>query len=91
MDKRLSGAFSVKEIVDDDNAPRLRDTGKSVIGEISLKTYINGVEYASLLCLNQLTEELAMQSVLGKSGTGERWLCRSRYHPAGQPPGQRKY
>jgi len=60
MDQRLSSAFSVKEIVGDDNAPRLRDTGKSVIGEISLKIYINGVEYASLLCLNQLTEELAI-------------------------------
>ena len=36
------------------------DYEKDVIGEISLKIYINGTEYASLLCLNQLTEELAI-------------------------------
>jgi FdhD protein len=38
----------------------LYDREKDVIGEISLKIYINGTEYASLLCLNQLTEELAL-------------------------------
>jgi FdhD protein len=39
---------------------RLLDCDKDVIGEISLKIYINSTEYASLLCLNQLTEELAI-------------------------------
>jgi FdhD protein len=60
MDERLYGAFAVKEIVCDGAAARLADTEKSVIGEISLKIYINGTEYASLLCLNQWTEELAL-------------------------------
>lgn len=60
MDERLCSAFSVKEIVSGDGAVRLSDTEKDVIGEISLKVYINGTEYASLLCLNQLTEELAL-------------------------------
>jgi FdhD protein len=60
MDERLNGVFSVKEIICNDNAAKLRETEKSVIGEISLKIYINGTEYASLLCLNQLTEELAL-------------------------------
>jgi FdhD protein len=39
---------------------RLQDTEKLVIGEISLKIFINGTEYASLLCLNQFIEELAL-------------------------------
>jgi len=60
MDERLYGVFTVKEIICDGDAVRLDDTEKSVIGEISLKIYINGTEYASLLCLNQLTEELAL-------------------------------
>ena len=60
MDERLYSDFTVQEIICDDGSVRLRDTEKSVIGEISLKIYINGTEYASLLCLNQLTEELAL-------------------------------
>lgn len=61
MDERLYAAFNVKEIVSDNGrAVRLEDREKDVIGEISLKIYINGTEYASLLCLNQLTEELAL-------------------------------
>ncbi|MDQ1278519.1 MAG: Sulfur carrier protein FdhD [Thermodesulfobacteriota bacterium] len=60
MDERLYGVFTVKEIICDGDKARLDDTEKSVIGEISLKIYINGTEYASLLCLNQLTEELAL-------------------------------
>jgi FdhD protein len=60
MDERLFSAFNIKEISSDNGAIRLRDCEKDVIGEISLKIYINGVEYASLLCLNQLTEELAI-------------------------------
>ena len=60
MDERLYNDFSVKEIVCKDEAAALRDVEKSVIGEISLKIYINGTEYASLLCLNQLAEELAL-------------------------------
>lgn len=60
MDERLFASFSVKEIVSENGVPRLCDREKDVIGEISLKIYINGTEYASLLCLNQLTEELAL-------------------------------
>lgn len=61
MDERLYATFDVKEIVSDkDQTVRLEDKEKDVIGEISLKIYINGTEYASLLCLNQLTEELAL-------------------------------
>src|SRR5512137_946907 len=60
MDERLYGAFTVKEIFYDGDTVKLRDVEKDVIGEISLKIYINGTEYASLLCLNQLTEELAL-------------------------------
>ncbi len=37
-----------------------REITKAVVGEISLKIFINGVEYASLLCINQLHEEMAL-------------------------------
>jgi len=60
MDDRLFTTFNIKEIAFDNGAIHLRDCEKDVIGEISLKIYINGTEYASLLCLNQLTEELAL-------------------------------
>ncbi len=60
MDDRLYGSFDMKEIVCDNDKIRLCHKEKYVIGEISLKIYINGTEYASLLCLNQLTEELAL-------------------------------
>jgi len=60
MDERVCSTFDVKEIVCDKDTIRLSDRVKEVIGEISLKIYINGIEYASLLCLNHLTEELAL-------------------------------
>ena len=60
MDERLFSTFNIKEIVSDNDVIHLNDCEKDVIGEISLKIYINGTEYASLLCLNQLTEELAI-------------------------------
>lgn len=60
MDEKLFAAFDVKEISYDNGVTILNDREKDVIGEISLKIYINGTEYASLLCLNQLTEELAL-------------------------------
>jgi FdhD protein len=60
MDERLISTFNIKEIVSENGATGLRDCEKDVIGEISLKIYINSTEYASLLCLNQLTEELAI-------------------------------
>jgi len=60
MDERLFSSFDIQKIVVEKGVPRLLDGVKDVIGEISLKIYINGTEYASLLCLNQLTEELAL-------------------------------
>jgi len=60
IDEHLYGTFDMKEIVCDNDTIRLCQKEKSVIGEISLKIYINGTEYASLLCLNELTEELAL-------------------------------
>lgn len=60
MDERLFSTFNIKEIISDNGVIHLKDGEKDVIGEISLKIYINGTEYASLLCLNQLTEELAL-------------------------------
>ena len=60
MDEKLFAAFDVKEISYDNGVTLLKDREKDVIGEISLKIYINATEYASLLCLNQLTEELAL-------------------------------
>jgi FdhD protein len=60
MNEKLYGTFDVKEILADGDKAKLVDVEKDVIGEISLKIYINGTEYASLLCLNQLTEELAI-------------------------------
>jgi FdhD protein len=60
MKEKLFSTFDIKEIISDSGVIRLRDSEKDVIGEISLKIFINGTEYASLLCLNQLTEELAL-------------------------------
>ncbi len=60
MDEKFYAAFDVKEILSDNGEVRLIEKKKDVIGEISLKIYINGTEYASLLCLNQLAEELAV-------------------------------
>jgi FdhD protein len=60
IDERLYSVFPVKEIFCEDGAVGLRAAEKSAIAEISLKIYINSTEYASLLCLNQLTEELAL-------------------------------
>ncbi|MBJ6725574.1 formate dehydrogenase accessory sulfurtransferase FdhD [Geomesophilobacter sediminis] len=60
MDERLYCSFDMKEIVCGTDTIRLCHKGKDVIGEISLKIFINGTEYASLLCLNQKTEELAL-------------------------------
>ncbi len=60
MEDTIYSSFFVKEINSDDVKTTLSEVEKLVIGEISLKIYINGVEYASLLCLNQLTEELAL-------------------------------
>lgn len=60
MEDTLYNNFIVKEIKADDAGITFGDVEKPVIGEISLKIYINDIEYASLLCLNQLTEELAL-------------------------------
>ena len=60
MDEKLCEPFGLQQIVMDGDNVRLQAAEKWVIGEISLKIFINGTEYASLLCLNQLTEELAL-------------------------------
>ncbi len=60
MEDTLHGTYLVKQIKGDENNITINDVEIPVIGEISLKIYINGIEYASLLCLNQLTEELAL-------------------------------
>ncbi len=48
MDEKLFSHFEIKEIISDKGAVRLLDGAKDVIGEISLKIFINGTEYASL-------------------------------------------
>lgn len=60
MEDTTYSSFMVQEIHSHEGNTTLSEVEKPVIGEISLKIYINGVEYASLLCLNQLTEELAI-------------------------------
>jgi FdhD protein len=60
MDERLYDTFTIKEIVIKGDTLAWRTMERTVIGEISLKIYVNGTEYASLLCLNQMTEELAI-------------------------------
>lgn len=60
MEDTVYSSFMVQEIHSHEGKTTLSEVEKPVIGEISLKIYINGVEYASLLCLNQLTEELAI-------------------------------
>jgi FdhD protein len=60
MDEKLCEPFGLQQIVVEGDHVRLQETEKWVIGEISLKIFINGTEYASLLCLNQWTEELAL-------------------------------
>lgn len=60
MEDTVYEEHDVAEIILDDDNYRFHNVSKKVIAEISLKIYINSVEYASLLCLNQLTEELAI-------------------------------
>jgi FdhD protein len=60
MEDKIYSSYIVKEINSNDGKTTLSEVERPVIGEISLKIYINGVEYASLLCLNQFTEELAI-------------------------------
>ncbi len=56
----LYRTFDVKEIVCTNGIARLCESEKAAVEEISLKLCINGTEFASLLCLNQLAEELAL-------------------------------
>lgn len=60
MDERLCESFRLRRIVVEDDAVCMQHAEKWVIGEISLKIFISGTEYASLLCLNQYAEELAL-------------------------------
>ena len=67
IDEKTYSVFPVKEIVRTGDRIDLREQEKPVIGEISLKIYIDAVEYASLLCLNQLSEELALGFLYSES------------------------
>ncbi len=60
MNESSFSIYEVKEIVVTEKGIALKETTKEVIGEISLKIYINNLEYVSLLCLNQWVEELAL-------------------------------
>ncbi len=52
--------MAVDEIIRDEIGCRLQEISKKVIGEISLKITVNDSELVSILCLNQLQEELAL-------------------------------
>jgi FdhD protein len=60
MEDNISSLLKVKEIIYDNAVIHINNVEKYVVDEISLKIYVNGTEFASLLCLNQLLEELAL-------------------------------
>jgi len=60
MEDALSEGFDILEISRTDQGFILQPVEKQVITEISLKILINNDEYASLLCLNQCQEDLAV-------------------------------
>jgi FdhD protein len=60
IDDRVYEELNVVEVVKDDNVYNFKDVLKNVISEISLKIIVNDTEVASLLCLNQHQEELAI-------------------------------
>lgn len=59
MEDIIYEEIAVREITRDKNVCRVSDISKKVIGEISLKIIVNGMELVSILCLNQQHEELA--------------------------------
>jgi len=52
--------MNVSEITRDKDGCHIKEISKKVIAEISLKVMVNGAELVSVLCLNQLQEELAL-------------------------------
>ena len=60
MEDSIFEEFNVLKIGKDDGGYTLEEISKPVIAEISLKIYVNDMEIASLLCLNQQQEELAV-------------------------------
>ncbi|MGV8057271.1 MAG: formate dehydrogenase accessory sulfurtransferase FdhD [Smithellaceae bacterium] len=60
MEDTIYEELAVREIIRDENGCRVYDINKKVIAEISLKIVVNGMELVSILCLNQLQEELAL-------------------------------
>jgi FdhD protein len=60
MDDTIGEDFEILEISLGEQGIDLNPLEKRVISEMSLKIIINGDEYASLLCLNQYQEELAL-------------------------------
>ena len=60
MEDTIGENFDILEILCPAKGFDLNPVTKRVISEMSLKIVINGNEYASLLCLNQCQEELAL-------------------------------
>jgi FdhD protein len=60
MEEMLYEEFDVFQISNKNNFYIINKVSKKVISEISLKIIVNGSELASLLCLNQYHEELAI-------------------------------
>jgi FdhD protein len=60
MEDTIGEEFKILEIFQGEHGIDLKPVEKRVISEMSLKIIINGDEYASLLCLNQYPEELAL-------------------------------
>ncbi len=60
MEDVIYEELNVSEIIRDKNGFRTQDAAKKVIGEISLKVMVNGLELVSVLCLNQYQKELAL-------------------------------
>lgn len=60
MEDTIGEDFEILQISQGEHGIDLKPVEKRVISEMSLKIIINGDEYASLLCLNQYQEELAL-------------------------------
>ncbi len=57
---KITEEFTVTQFTTNREEISFREIEKSVVGEISLKIMINGVDYASLLCINEFQKEMAL-------------------------------